>query len=446
MSLGAAVGEAVEKPASLHETCATDECHASYAEKANVHGPVALGDCKACHKPVDPSQHTFEFSRTGKDLCQYCHLDQVAKKVLHKPLETDDCTQCHDPHSSDNKFLLPEKTVAGLCDDCHETTEGMSSLHGPVAVGACTVCHDPHTSDHEKLLTVEPDKLCFSCHVVTKNELQKFEFIHEPAKGECVGCHDPHGATNAMMLKATAPQLCYPCHEDIEHLAEDAKYKHSAVFKEDGCMRCHTPHASTIKYNLRDKPASLCLSCHNKPVGISVDEVLPDFSKEIENKKFMHGPVAQNDCSGCHTSHGSDHFRLLAKEYPPQFYSPFKKENYDLCFGCHPDSLVMTKETVDLTGFRNGNLNLHFLHVNKEQRGRTCRSCHATHASDLPRHIRESVPYGMWELPIQFTKTQTGGGCEPGCHVPYLYDRENPVTYKSLDPAGLAPVISVPQD
>jgi len=128
-------------------------------------------------------------------------------------------------------------------------------------------------------------------------------------------------------------------------------------------------------------------------------------------------------------THGSDHFRLLADSYPPIFYSPFAEENYALCFLCHEKSLVRTATTSDLTSFRNGDENLHFLHVNKERRGRTCRACHQTHASNQPKHIRKSVPYGMWDLPLNFKKTETGGSCLPGCHVKKNYDRDNPVDY-----------------
>ncbi|MHC4131574.1 MAG: cytochrome c3 family protein [Planctomycetota bacterium] len=421
---------AVEKPTTLQKTCITEECHSDYSKKAYVHGPVGLGDCKSCHKPLEPEEHTWQFVLEGKDLCEYCHLEQAAKKNIHEPMKEGNCVQCHDPHSSDNKFLLPEETVAKLCRNCHQTTEGLKFLHGPIAVGECTVCHDSHTSDYENLLTVSPESLCFSCHVVTENELKKFEFVHEPMKGGCIGCHDVHGADNTMMLKAKAPELCYPCHEDIKKTAEEAKYQHSVVVEQDGCMHCHTPHASTVQFGLKDAPTKLCMSCHDKPIGVSKDEVLKPFTDEIKDKEFLHGPVAQNDCKGCHISHGSEHFRLLEKEYPSQFYAPFSKENYELCFSCHPETVVLTKETTDLTDFRNGNLNLHYLHVNKPQRGRTCRSCHATHASNLPKHIRKSVPYGRWELPIQFKKTETGGGCEPGCHLPYEYDRQSPVVYE----------------
>jgi predicted CXXCH cytochrome family protein len=277
---------------------------------------------------------------------------------------------------------------------------------------------------------MDPMELCFSCHIITKEELTEFEHVHEPAKGNCFGCHDPHGADNRDMLKAQAPELCYPCHEDIKKLAEESKHKHNVVGEPGGCLKCHTPHASTVPSGLKQVPMNLCISCHDKPVGLDKDDVMKPFTDEVANKKFMHGPVGQKDCKGCHITHGSNHFRLLMKEYPPQFYSPFKKSNYDLCFSCHEETLVQTAETASLTDFRNGSSNLHYLHVNKERRGRTCRSCHATHASSLPKHIRETVPYGVWDLPIQFTKTETGGSCKPGCHVPYAYDRNHAVEYK----------------
>jgi len=442
ISVLVSVAGAVEKPTSPLKTCVTEKCHSDYGKKAYVHGPVGLGDCKSCHKLVDPNEHTWQFVRKGKDLCEYCHLGQTTKKIVHGPLKTGDCLQCHDPHSSDNKFLLPKKTVSAHCQDCHQTGKDLKFPHGPVAVGECTICHDSHSSDYEGLLTTEPGELCFSCHVVTKDELSKFDFIHEPAKDHCVGCHDPHGADNSKMVKDVAPFMCYKCHKDIEKLAEESDYQHSIVAEVDGCMHCHTPHASTVKFLLKKDAASLCMTCHDKPQKISKNEVLPAFTNELEGKKSLHGPVAQNDCSGCHVTHGSQYFHLLAKEYPPIFYSPFSEKNYELCFGCHQKSLVWDAKTVDLTDFRNGNVNLHYLHVNKERRGRTCRACHETHASNLPKHIRKSVPYGIWDLPVGFTKTETGGTCKSGCHLPKDYDRINAVDYS----APPAPAVSSEKD
>jgi len=105
------------------------------------------------------------------------------------------------------------------------------------------------------------------------------------------------------------------------------------------------------------------------------------------------------------------------------FYMGFNVENYNLCFSCHDKAIVQDPETTKLTNFRNGEINLHFKHVNKPEKGRTCRACHETHASNHPKHIRESVPFGTWELPVNYQKTETGGSCAPGCHKLKKYDR-----------------------
>ncbi|MHC5140633.1 MAG: cytochrome c3 family protein, partial [Planctomycetota bacterium] len=309
--------------------------------------------------------------------------------------------------------------------------------------------HEPHSSEHENLMSVPPKELCASCHTITMDELEKFDFIHEPAKGDCAGCHNPHGADNPSLLKAAPPEMCYACHQEIKEIAENAEFKHSVVSEGESCLKCHTPHASTVKYLMKSDPFDLCMSCHDKPVGMDKDNVLPSFLDQVEGKKSLHGPVAEKDCSGCHTAHGSDHFRLLAKDYPPQFYAPYAEENYELCFSCHSNEMAVTEKTDKLTEFRNGNQNLHFLHVNKDRRGRTCRACHQTHASDLPKHIRETVPYGRWELPVKFTKTETGGSCTPGCHKVKDYDRTTPVDYTMVAPVKKAEPVKekdVPDD
>jgi predicted CXXCH cytochrome family protein len=422
---------AADKPTAEPETCMTADCHADYKAKAHVHGPVGLGDCKACHESTDQAKHAYKLVREGSKLCEYCHLEQTAKKHTHQPVKDGDCLQCHDPHAAKTKELLKKDTVADLCRQCHQTAVDDKHVHGPVAVGQCSICHQAHGSDHKSLIRGTPEDLCVSCHVTTADEMAKYEFIHEAAKGQCFGCHDPHGADNWKLLKAEAPEMCYSCHEDIQKRAENSKYKHGVIKEKGSCLSCHTPHASTVKFILKDAPTKLCLTCHSKPVGVKQGDIIPAFTDQIEGKKFMHGPLKDKDCGGCHKTHGSDHFRLLDKEYPALFYAPFDKDNYALCFNCHSETLVLDEKTDRLTDFRNGKDNLHYLHVNKDRRGRTCRACHQTHASNQPKHIRETVPYGSWELPLGFGKTETGGTCTPGCHVTKDYDRYNAVDYNA---------------
>ena len=102
-----------------------------------------------------------------------------------------------------------------------------------------------------------------------------------------------------------------------------------------------------------------------------------------------------------------------------------------MCFGCHNKEVATKEFTETLTDFRNGKLNLHFLHVNREK-GRSCKACHEVHAGSQEKHIAKDVPYGKsnWMLPINYTKTETGGSCVVGCHKVKPYDRKNPIKYE----------------
>jgi predicted CXXCH cytochrome family protein len=179
----------------------------------------------------------------------------------------------------------------------------------------------------------------------------------------------------------------------------------------------------------------LCFECHDREIDMPDGHKLGNIKAIIAGGKSLHGPVAQDNCAACHMIHGGDHFRLLVKEYPPEFYAPFKEESYALCFSCHEQELVHDEKTTTLTNFRNGDTNLHFLHVNKNTKGRTCRACHETHASTKDKHIRDSVPFGTggWMLPINFEKMASGGRCAPGCHLPYEYNRDKPLAYPPRD-------------
>ena len=225
------------------------------------------------------------------------------------------------------------------------------------------------------------------------------------------------------MLAKKAPELCFGCHKEMEKWVSAASVKHGALSTEKSCLNCHNAHVSDIDKMLALPPMDLCLGCHDRVQKRADGTFITNMKKLLEEKKNHHGPIRQKDCSGCHNTHGSDNFRMLREAYPPTFYIPFDVGQYALCFSCHEKSLVLDPETTKLTNFRNGSMNLHFKHVNKPEKGRTCRSCHKTHASNHPKHIRESVPFGTWELPVNYEKTKTGGSCTPGCHKLKKYDR-----------------------
>jgi predicted CXXCH cytochrome family protein len=224
------------------------------------------------------------------------------------------------------------------------------------------------------------------------------------------------------MLLTEVRQLCASCHGSVTEAADAAAVHHAPVQAADGCTRCHTPHASNVAPLLLKVEMDLCLSCHDRPLP-EPNPVLGNMKELFAENREWRGPIQDGACGGCHEVHGGGHFRLLAEHYPAHFYSPFRSESYALCFQCHEESAVTEQFTTTMTGFRDGDRNLHYVHVNREHRGRTCRSCHEVHAGRQPLHVRESVPYGAWELPIEFEQTGNGGSCRPGCHEPFTYDR-----------------------
>ena len=174
----------------------------------------------------------------------------------------------------------------------------------------------------------------------------------------------------------------------------------------------------------RDEQPQLCLNCHDQPIETADGSTLTNMAALLRDNPDHHGPIREGACSACHPPHAAEHPRLLRKAYPPEFYAEFERERYALCFECHIAELVETEHGTGLTRFRDGDRNLHWLHVNRKK-GRTCRTCHEIHASRNPFHVRDSVPFGTggWELEIRYEKTPTGGSCAPGCHAKREYRR-----------------------
>ncbi len=210
--------------------------------------------------------------------------------------------------------------------------------------------------------------------------------------------------------------LAADCHRPTaEHLAR-AKIVHPPL-KERTCAACHVRHSDQAPPRLLKMPmGDLCFGCHK------------DLGAKIQSSAYLHQPVRNGDCIACHDPHGADFVQLL-KRYPMSemeilnYGDPFRP----LCLKCH-DKGIFDAETSTLTGFRNGDRNLHFVHVHRKK-GRRCTSCHDVHASSQPAHIRPEVPFGAgkWMLPIQFTLNATGGSCVVGCHRPLGYDRIRPL-------------------
>ncbi len=397
------------------ESCRSDVCHGDVGTDAEfIHGPVAGGVCISCHNPHG-SQKANMLTRSGAEQCFICHEDKRSafdKTHQHTPVKDGECTACHDPHQSDHRYQLRESGEK-LCYSCHDQAEisGGNFTHSPVESGDCNACHNPHASDFRYQLMAEGNDVCFECHEGKSDEMA-LRHIHPPVEDDCGNCHDPHTGPAPSQLSAEVPQLCWECHSDLHDSVNLAVFTHPPVENGD-CGKCHNFHASEQAKLLQQDMVSVCSSCH------------VEMGEKLASNPNLHGPVADNDCSACHALHGGEYPKLLVEYFPPEFYNQYQEGLYGLCFECHNPDIARDRETTTLTDFRDGNRNLHFLHINS-RKGRSCKACHDIHASDQEKHIRRSVPFGpMYEYPIQFTKTQDGGGCLVGCHKPRKYSRSS---------------------
>lgn len=123
----------VHEPAKSRKTC--PECHGEWGDKGTaasanliapvpklcflchddfmapqvyVHGPVATGDCLACHH-----QHRSKVAgllkNTEPDICYECHEDLEANPIPEHPSDPEQqCTKCHDPHGGSDRFFLTQ--------------------------------------------------------------------------------------------------------------------------------------------------------------------------------------------------------------------------------------------------------------------------------------------------------------------------------------------------
>jgi len=389
-----------------------------------MHGPTAQKKCLSCHQYDEAREHRFKLASKETTLCADCHtLSQ--RTVVHAPVQQGRCTGCHDPHGSGYRVMLVSDPTRGLCLGCHKQGgfDQKKHMHGPVASGGCILCHEPHSSWQPKLLTEQPEKLCVGCHVEVIASGDRARHVHAPAKDQCTGCHDPHASDYRRQLREGEPRLCLSCHKDLGRVLAGSTIVHGAATQSDGCTSCHAAHFSQLPKLQKASQPQVCLSCHDKALKTAAGQALTDMASLLKENPQHHGPIREGDCTACHQPHAGERFRLLTADYPPQFHAPFKLEQYALCFKCHIPELVLKKEGTGLTGFRKGDLNLHWLHVNQEK-GRTCRACHEVHASKRAFHMRDAVPFGTkgWMLEINHKQTPTGGTCSPGCHKEQSYE------------------------
>jgi predicted CXXCH cytochrome family protein len=458
------------RPTAQVLNCTIAGCHTDVTSYTFLHGPVASGACTTCHMYNDAAQHTFVDRREGADQCAFCHIGKTANGGIntHEPVEKGLCLDCHNPHGSETKRLIRAPSIAQNCFSCHdEMHETLGEIeHTAFKEGDCLGCHSAHASMQPNLLVAEGRDLCLTCHDtlhghapdtpkpylgtdltfgllenvrMTWWEHRPEAFDHHAGVDDCLECHTSHASDqNALLVKPLA-SLCASCHEDVVNLSTNAWVKHPGVTEEQGCMNCHAPHDSDQRGLLRDTVVNVCAACHNDPENRLDAPRAPWMTQASVPGEGTHAHAGQ-DCIQCHDVHGGKFTSLLVRPYTSAFYLPYSRASYALCLGCHDRSMIEETTTKSATGFRNGDTNLHSVHViGEDGKGRSCSACHTPHISESAELVRPKVPFGQWAVPIGFVQTKTGGSCNAGCHRSGRYDRVNPVPPEELQ------IIAIPE-
>lgn len=342
----------------------------------NIYFSFYINIIIAAHCVLLSAQNTI--SGTDEENCTApgCHSDILDQQFKHAAAQ-DDCSACHEasgeshPQSEGDEYTLSE-TQPDLCYQCHTEKNTQPNIHVPVADGECTTCHMVHSS----------------------------EFSH--------------------LLQAPMRDICMECHE-IGLESDTLHVMHGRSLDKSGCTVCHNPHQSENESLFRVSPNNLCAQCHKKYIefkGSNINAV----SAKVSTMETIHTPVEEG-CLSCHLLHSSQNKYLLSSSFPAKIYTDQNADNFGLCFECHDSELISTEITSESTEFRNGNQNLHYLHVMKKK-GRNCILCHDVHASDQLYLISDHVNYGQWEMPMNYRETEKGGSCQPGCHPAYEYSRD----------------------
>ena len=367
------------------------------------------------------------------------------KKYLHEPFKMGACQICHTSNSN-KPGALNKKNTEDVCYSCHKTRYTKKFDHKPVKDGKCLDCHDPHQSNTKNLLKAESvNNLCMNCHdrKGTHKAKAKKQFVnmdkavkHEPiVKKNCLECHDAHTANHKYLLKLDGKMnLCLDCHDEVKEKVLHSKFKHGGVdSSKKGCIECHDPHATSHEKLLKNDVITTCLSCHDEQVKSEEDGgMLMNIKDHLDKNPNWHMPIKkpkkEGGCVACHDAHGSNNFSILKKSFTKNFYDKFDNKDF-FCFECHEQKKItvqyITTANEKITNFRDGEVNLHHLHVN-DRKGRSCRACHDEHASKYDHLIRSYTDFNGIKYPLRFIDTPNGGSCAPACHKKFEYDRLNP--------------------
>jgi len=115
---------------------------------ASTHLPYGEKRCNDCHS--QEKDQNDGLVRSKRELCFVCHKDFIKGAFVHGPVAIGECLACHLPHTSTNPALL-KGDKDKLCESCHSEKRVAAGMHNRFVAKqmVCVDCHDPHSgADH----------------------------------------------------------------------------------------------------------------------------------------------------------------------------------------------------------------------------------------------------------------------------------------------------------
>ncbi len=235
-------------------------------------------------------------SLDGDQQCTLCHNESWSKPILtiyqtkhgvKGDSRTPGCQTCHGAsvnHQSDPAGKAPDVVFASkskkqssvearnaACLSCHESKvlprEHWSGSTHESHGVACTDCHELHSPKQRVLTAQQQEAVCAKCHKAEDAQIHRFS-RHPIAEGK-VTCSSCHNVHGSVGPKLLVKEsVNETCYTCHAEKRGPFLWEHAPV--SDDCTNCHTPHGSNISPLLKVKAPMLCQNCHSGDHGKSL--------------------------------------------------------------------------------------------------------------------------------------------------------------------------------
>lgn len=366
----------IDQPSGASKLCLS--CH---------DGSIALGMVLSRETPI-PMSHTF-IPSGGLDLTndlsddhpiglrydralsnrnrQLRSPDLVDHRLKLGPRGELECIACHDPHNNEfGDFLRIPTREGALCNTCHQMEGWSISAHA--------------TSQRP----VPPE--------ITRGEQLPFRAMADNA---CATCHVPHGAPeHERLLRDRAYDLCIGCHDGLT--ARD-------VASVTGQRSGHRPGRLTNKHDPAEDPRTMsahvdCVDCHN-PHAAQAD-VFAFRSRGPAIEGPLHVPTMEHVPGVTLAGVPVD----TARNY------------YEVCFRCHSDNPVPTRDRIVRQRDNYGNVRRDFQPTAASAHPIAFGSLRDNDVPSLVPEMRNRATIGCQDCHNNPDARQRGGGGPNGPH------------------------------